>query len=121
MKLIIQGTLPSLNQYILACRNSKYVGSKMKKDTETLITTYIKTQLKTQIKGSVHLTFKWYEPNKKRDKDNIASAKKFILDALVKNGILVNDNWRYVEGFIDEFFVDSENPRVEVEIKDVEL
>lgn len=121
MKLVIQGTLPSLNQYVLACRNHKYAGSKMKKDTEALITLYIKTQLKTQIKGSVNLTFRWYEPNKRRDKDNIASAKKFILDALVKNDILVNDNWQYVEGFTDEFYVDAKNPRIEVEINEVEL
>ena len=121
MKLIIQGTLPNLNQYVLACRSNKFAGSKMKKDTEALITLYIKTQLKTQIKGSVNLSFKWYEPNKRRDLDNIAFAKKFILDALVKNGILENDNWQYVKGFTDEFFIDKENPRVEVEINEVEL
>ena len=121
MKLVIQGTLPSLNQYIYACRNNKYAGSKMKKEIENKITLFIKTQLKTQIKGSVKLSFRWYEPNRRRDLDNIAMSKKFILDALVKNGILENDNWQHVQGFTDEFFIDKENPRVEVEINEVEL
>lgn len=121
MKLVIQGILPNLNDYTRACRTNKFAGSKMKKDTEALITLYIKTQLKTQIKSSVKLSFRWYEPNKRRDLDNICFAKKFILDALVKNGILENDNWQYVQGFTDEFYVDAKNPRVEVEINEVEL
>ena len=60
--------------------------------------------------------FSWYEKNQRRDKDNIAFAKKFILDALQEMKILKNDGWAEVAGFEDRFYVDKHNPRVEVEI-----
>lgn len=66
-------------------------------------------------KGTIE--FSWYEKNKRRDKDNVAFAKKFILDAMQEMGILENDGWQQVIGFSDYFFIDKENPRVEVVIK----
>ena len=58
--------------------------------------------------------FRWYEPNRRRDKDNIAMAKKFILDSLQEMNVLENDGWTQIMGFIDEFYIDAMNPRVEV-------
>ena len=34
--------------------------------------------------------------------------------ALVGAGVLENDGWGEIDGFVDRFFVDGENPRVEV-------
>jgi len=51
------------------------------------------------------LLFVWHEKNRRRDKDNIAFGKKFILDALVQAGILSDDGWRYVNGFQDTFLL----------------
>lgn len=116
--LIIDGQLPNLNEYTKACRGNKFLGAKMKKNAEEWITLYIQKHLKgVHFDGTVELAFRWYEPNKKRDLDNICFAKKFILDALVSNGIIVADGWKGVIGFTDRFFVDKENPRVEVDIK----
>jgi Holliday junction resolvase RusA-like endonuclease len=53
--------------------------------------------------------FEWHEKTKRRDADNIASAKKFILDALVKNGVLVDDSRKYVVGFHDAIIDDTED------------
>ena len=53
----------------------------------------------------------------KRDKDNVAFAKKYILDALQKSGILPNDNNKYIAGFIDTF-VYEKCDKVVVEIKE---
>lgn len=39
-------------------------------------------------------------------------------DALVKTGILKNDTWNYIEGYSIDFFVDKDNPRIEVEIEE---
>ena len=115
--LIIYGTLPSLNNYTLACRSHYIVGAKMKEDAEKIISASILQQLKdVRFDGTVKLNFRWYEPNKKRDLDNICFAKKFILDALVKNGTIKADGWKGVAGFTDDFFVDKENPRIEVDI-----
>lgn len=109
--------MPSLNEYTRACRTNKYVGASMKKNYEKIIGFEIRKQLKNQhIEGKAFLRFKWYEPNKKRDLDNICFAKKFILDALVTNGIIDTDGWNGVADFSDKFEVDKYNPRIEVEI-----
>ena len=116
--LTIKGQLPNLNDYTKACRSNKYVGAKMKKRTEEIIGCYIREQLSdVQFNGVVSLNFRWYEPNRRRDLDNICFAKKFILDALVNNGTIKADGWQGVAGFTDSFFVDSENPRIEVDIE----
>lgn len=116
--LIIKGQLPNLNDYTKACRSNKYVGAKMKKRTEDVIGWYIKSQIPdVHFEEKVSLNFRWYEPNKRRDLDNICFAKKFILDALVNNSTIKADGWQGVAGFTDQFFVDSENPRVEVDIE----
>ena len=118
--LVIQGQLPNLNDYTKACRSNAYAGANMKKQAEKIIQVFIKQQLKeVHFEGTVELAFRWYEPNKKRDLDNICFAKKFILDALVTNKIIVADSWRGVVGFTDKFFVDSNNPRIEVDIRSV--
>jgi Holliday junction resolvase RusA-like endonuclease len=119
--LLIQGSLPNLNDYTKACRSNKFAGAEMKKKAERIITYYIKQQLKdVSIKGKARLAFRWYEANKRRDLDNICFAKKFILDALVSNEVIFADSWKGVVGFTDEFFIDKTNPRIEVDIEEVE-
>jgi len=118
--LVIKGKLDGLNNYTRACRTNQYVGARMKKKNEDIITAHIFSQLRgVHIAGRVRLAFRWYEVNKKRDLDNICFAKKFILDALVENGVIECDGWRGVEGFTDSFFIDSKNPRIEVDITEV--
>lgn len=117
--LIIKGQLPNLNDYTKACRANKFNGAKMKQESERIITAYIMQQLKgVGFNGAVKLSFRWYEPNKRRDLDNICFAKKFILDALVKSGVIKTDGWQGVAGFTDEFFTDKESPRKEVDISE---
>lgn len=116
--LTIEGQLVNLNDYTSACRTNRYIGAAMKERMEKKITTHILEQLDgVHIHEPVRLSFRWYEPNRKRDLDNICFAKKFILDALVKNNVIVNDGWRWVKGFTDDFFLDREFPRVEVDIE----
>ena len=118
--LIIKGQLPNLNDYTKACRGNRYAGAEMKKQSEMIISAHIRQQLKDiRFDGTVELSFRWYEANRKRDLDNVCFAKKFILDALVSNGIIIADGWRGVRGFTDQFYVDSQNPRIEVDIKEV--
>lgn len=118
--LVIEGQLDNLNDYTKACRAYKMAGAQMKKRNERIISAYIQQQLKDfKIDGTAELHFRWYEPNRKRDLDNICFAKKFILDALVSSGVLIADGWRGVAGFTDTFFVDKEFPRIEVDIMKV--
>lgn len=119
-KLIVPGRLPGLNEYITAERSQKYVGARMRKDAEKRIELVAKSQLRgVRFKGPVIMHYTWIEPNRKRDKDNIAFAKKFVQDALVHVGILRNDGWNHVENFTDDFSVDKKNPRIEIRFEEV--
>ena len=103
----VQGTLPGLNEYVNACRASVYKGARMKKDADELIGWYIRMAIQRgdlkPPKGAVVVHFTWYEKDGRRDVDNVAFAKKFIFDALVKNKIIRDDRRKYVKGFTDAF------------------
>lgn len=121
-RFTINGRLNGLNEYTRACRTNRYAGAKMKEENEQKIKWFaIKSLLLARgaFTGKVHITYKWYEQNQKRDLDNIAFAKKFIQDALVGLGVLQGDSWQHIVGFTDEFYIDKENPRIEVIISEV--
>lgn len=90
--------LPSLNEVNAANRNNRFAGAKLKRETDEALALVIKaTRMKpVRLPCIVHMTFE--EPNRRRDVDNVESAKKFILDALVKSGVLQNDTPRHVIG-----------------------
>lgn len=119
MQFIVKAKLPSLNDYVAACRANKFQGAKFKEEVETIIGWAIrqavcKGDLKPTDKPIV-LHFEWHERTTRRDADNIASAKKFILDALQKQNIIPNDNRKYVKGFHDTI-IDDKSDFVRVEI-----
>jgi len=119
-KLIIQGRLCGLNQYIAAERANCYKGAEIKRENESIVITAIRQQLRgIKITKPVYMEYKWIEKNKRRDLDNITFGRKIIQDSLVKAGILKNDGWKYILGFSDRFEVDRENPRIEIKIKEV--
>lgn len=93
--------LPGLNDYVRACRANRFEGAKMKQDAEQLISFYLRGL--PDITCPVTIRFHWTEGNRRRDLDNVAFAKKFVLDALVKTGKLPNDNRKFVRGFRDTF------------------
>lgn len=118
MRLVVP-RLDGLNEYTSANRQNPYMGAKMKKQNEALVITALKEQQLDTAKFSkpVWMNFRWVEKNRRRDMDNISSfGRKVILDALVKQGVLQDDGWKYVKGFADRFTVDKNDPRVEVEI-----
>lgn len=121
-KLVIPGILPNLNDYITAERQHRQKAAAMKRQIEQIVILCAKSQLRgVKFTKPVIMRYKWYEPNRKRDKDNISSfGRKCIQDGLVKAKVLRNDGWSEIEAFSDEFFVDKRTPRVEIEIEEVE-
>lgn len=100
-KCEINMKLPSLNEYINACRKNRYAGAEMKKRIESDIAYFVAKLPRFERPINIH--FHWLEGNKRRDLDNVAFGKKFILDTLVKAGKLKDDNRKCVTGFIDTF------------------
>ena len=98
--------LPSLNDYINACRTNKYKAAKYKADIEKQIAGFLIKMPRYECPIKIH--FHWVEGNKKRDLDNVCFAKKFILDAMVKAEKLENDNRKHVMAFTDTFYYGKE-------------
>ena len=84
--LIIAGRLDNMNDYTSACRTNQYKGAKLKQKNENVVKQAICEQLgRLRIKNPVRMLYRWYEPNKRRDLDNISAfGRKVIQDALVE-------------------------------------
>lgn len=121
VKLIIPGRLPGMNEYIDEERRSRYAAARIKKTSMDTVIKAARTSLGDwAAEASVRMDYLWIEPNTRRDKDNVSSyGRKIIQDALVEGGYLPNDGWRNVDSFSDSFAVDAENPRIEVTITEV--
>ena len=120
-KVIIQGRLSGLNEYIAAERSNKYKAAKLKRENEVIVMIAIKQQLKNvKIEKPVYMEYTWVEKNKRRDLDNISSfGRKVIQDALVNAAVLKNDGWKQIVGFSDRFEINKENPHIEILIKEI--
>ena len=73
------------------------------------------------VKYPVECAIRWFCPNRRKDPDNIAGGKKFILDALTSVDIIENDGWKQIAGFEDSFeigepgaLIELRRPRAEV-------
>ena len=117
MDIVFEGEFTDLNRYIKALNNSRWGGASIKKIETERVYICCKNQKVKSIKDyPVFVIFTWYSKNLKMDIDNVAFAKKFILDGLVKAKVLTNDSRKFVSGFTDYFEIDSGNPRVVVNI-----
>lgn len=121
--LVIKGRLPGLNEYTRACRTNPHTGNEMKRQAQDAVAWNILAQLgRRRFEKPVFLIFTFYEQDRRRDRDNVSSfARKVIQDALVACGNLQDDGWDYVTGYLDRFQVDKENPRIVVEFIEQEV
>lgn len=113
----IPGRFIGLNDYTGACRRNRYIGAKLKREQQDMALAAIRAADLIPMRAKVDISFTWIEPNMRRDHDNVAFAKKFILDALVEAGIIENDDPRHVGRFADDFKVNKSDPRVEVRLE----
>jgi Holliday junction resolvase RusA-like endonuclease len=71
-----------------------------------------------RMREPVEIDIMCYEPNLKRDEDNVKSgALKIILDALQNHGVITNDNRAVISRQECIVALDRERPRIEVKIK----
>ena len=122
LTITIPGRLAGANEYILKCRTNRVAAASFKHKQEKIVQAAVYDCLQHKprpYQKPVVIHYHWYEQNKRRDKDNIAFAHKFIQDAFVEIGLLAGDGWAYIAGFTDDFSVDSKRPRIEVSIEEV--
>ncbi|EOH43285.1 RusA family crossover junction endodeoxyribonuclease [Enterococcus faecium] len=122
-QLLIEGELTALNEYINAERRNRHIAAKIKKD-ETGYCQDVAEKIDLKLQETdfpCALIITWYVKNKRKDADNIAFAKKFILDGLVEAGVLPNDNRKYVQGFMDIVKEDKERQRIEITFVPIEV
>jgi hypothetical protein len=109
--------LPSLNDYINACRTHPQVGAKMKKSTECDINWAITAAKVKPVANPCVVLMTFVRADRRADIDNVESGKKYILDSLVSCGILQGDSPRYVIA-VPSFTVYDKGARVIVELID---
>jgi len=130
-KFYIPKRLPGLNEIISWSNKSVpwlskgkrrvYQYTIQKNETEDYIIKHIWMQSNLQVGKSIifgkcKIDFLWIEENRRRDPSNVcAGGRKFLLDAMVKIGLLKNDNWLVAE-FSDEFIVDKNQAGVQITI-----
>lgn len=110
----IPGTLPQLNDYIRVERANRYAAAKLKRRAHEQVIAALGDA--PCFEGPVYVSFQWHRPNKRTDKDNVAFAKKFVLDALQEAGVIESDKWAMCTPLDSEFRIDRENPRTVVSI-----
>ena len=120
--IVIPKELTDLNSYINAERRHRMQGAKIKKRETNICMVYLKQAVNKGFEIGhdqypLHITFKWYAKDSRKDLDNIAYAKKYIMDAMQKVELIENDGYKQVQRYTDVYLVDKEKPRVEIEIR----
>lgn len=120
--LTIPGRFEGMNEYIAAMNSNRQRGNRMKRSRTEEVAWHCRAQLKGwRPRPPVRLAYLFVEPNRRRDKDNIAGfAHKVVQDGLVLARVLKNDGWDDVAGFADDFTVDPRRPRIVVRITEAE-
>ena len=116
VKVTIPGELPDLNKIINTAKTHWSQYRAMKESNTDLVAWCAKGQEKID---RADFIFTWYAKDRRTDPDNLAAGQKFILDGLVKAGVLAGDGWKQVRSIYHRFEVDRERPRVEIEIREV--
>jgi len=121
-KITIPGNLPDLNTIIKESKRGNrnwQPYNEIKKENTDKVTWIVKAKIKKEL-NKIDLDITWICKNKMKDKDNIMVGTKFILDGFVNAGIIKNDGWKQIGNISHKFEVDKNNPRIEIEIKEVE-
>lgn len=131
MKLIIKGdfykktgkTFPSLNDLLREYGKNPKAGSRMKLQYEMIVIDAIRVQLRgKKAQHPIVIHYNFYEPAKgqKRDVMNVFTfADKITEDALVKCGVIPDDNPLFVKNTTHEFHFTNDVPFIEIYIEEI--
>lgn len=91
--------------------------ARAKRNIETII--YQQIEKEKPVSGFNHYVFLWITKDKRKDPDNVNAGRKVIFDAMNprnkhRNKLIPNDSRKYIGACLDFFFVDKQDPRVEM-------
>ena len=113
--LTLQGELPAINEILAASKSHYSHYARVKRHNTTRVALECLSQKIKPIDSPIAILFAHYRPNKRKDPDNVAGgAQKMTLDGLVQGKIIPDDTMKYIQSIHHSFFVDAENPRIEV-------
>ena len=104
-ELLIDCDFVYLNDYIDSERTNRIIASRIKKKLTNEVTEQCLYANCNKPKRKVDMTFRWHVKSR-HDSDNIAFAKKYVLDGMVKAGVLENDNPKWVRHLKDYIYHD---------------
>jgi len=109
-ELILKFGLPGLNEMIYVARGNKYASATQKKKYTRVVEAELIAQGCIPVKPYrvIDITFVWTEKGRGRDPDNVRVGAKFILDAMVNQGIIPDDSMKYVGIIADRFIKGKE-------------
>lgn len=114
MKIIINEIPPSNNKYMGKTYNYHQY-QREKEHWHWLIKCAIKERPKKPLeKAIIHITY-YFKDKRSRDPDNYSG--KMLLDPLVREGILIDDNFSVVTLILSAGY-DKNEPRTEIEIEE---
>ncbi len=109
----VPGRFPSLNDYLRIRNRAQRAAMKRSLDHRVA---WAAKEAGIRPVGRCMVRVTWVEQNRRRDLDNVRSGVKFVLDGLVKAGVIEDDDQRHVLDLDDAYARDGANPRITVEI-----
>lgn len=109
----VLGKLAYLNDHDSANRSNKFAGAALKREMTDLVAWQLKG--KDPITAPCFIKFIWHFSTN-HDPDNIRFAAKYVLDGMVKAGVLSNDSQKWIMGFDGDIFKHCESGDEKVEI-----
>jgi len=96
--MTLYGGLPSLNDVIREAKKHHMAYAKMKREHTKRIECVLERTscVPSRPYDRICVSFLYGETKKKRDPDNITVAQKFVLDAMVNVGVIVDDTRDHV-------------------------
>lgn len=113
--LLLDWIPTDLNKYIHQMNRNRFAGAAIKREETERVYWKCKELRIKPLKSPVKISFHWTVKNRKKDKDNITFAKKYILDGLVMAEILKNDGWNDIDSFTDTFALGKESVLITIE------
>ena len=116
MKYTVDAIPPSNNRFI--GKNERWAYSEAKKEWQALISVFCRPRPPAPLKKAIVKITYHFKDNVRRDPDNYSG--KFILDGLVRTGIIADDSFECVTLLLGKGENDKNNPHTDIEIIPVE-